>query len=217
MWFKTIRKIGRTNKIIRVLLKYGFDEAVDKLGGLHGRAIFKKIKRIKSEMTTWEKIRHAMEELGPGFIKLGQILSLRPDLIPRSLVLELEKLQDEVTPAPFHEIKLVIEKGLGKSISEIFSFFDDKPQASASLSQVHKAILAEENQEVAVKVQRPGIRRIIETDLSLLENFAHYLHENLETVQVFNLPKLVAEFKRTLLKELRFSLEIRAGVLPTGD
>jgi ubiquinone biosynthesis protein len=148
-------------------------------------------------------------DLGPTYIKFGQIMSLRPDLIPRPLILELRKLQDEVAPVKYQEIQEVVEKSLQRSLSEIFSFFDDEPLAAASLAQVHRAVLRENNEVVAVKVQRPRIRQIIEPDLYILKLIAGQLHGRMEWSKIYDLPKLAEEVRKTLLRELDFTREAR--------
>ncbi|MGW8223209.1 MAG: ABC1 kinase family protein, partial [Syntrophobacteria bacterium] len=170
---------------------------------------FEKIRKVDREMSTWERIRHMLVDLGPTYIKFGQIMSLRPDLIPRPLILELRKLQDEVAPVKYQEIQEVVEKNLRRPISEVFSFFDEEPLAAASLAQVHRAILRENKEVVAVKVQRPKIRQVIEPDLYILSRIAGQLHERMEWGKTYDLPKLVQEIRKTLLRELDFTREAR--------
>ncbi|MGD8389529.1 MAG: AarF/UbiB family protein [Desulfobacteraceae bacterium] len=208
MDFSTITSLGRFRDLVFVLLRYGFDDLVERLD-IPGMGFVRKIHRADPYLTPYERIRHALEELGPTFVKFGQIMSLRPDLLPKELILELQNLQDNVTPLPFEEIRPVVEESMGKPLEEAFSRFEEKPRASASLSQVHCAVLKPSGIVVAAKVQRPDIRSVIESDLNILEAFIRRLHERMERVQVYDLPNIVRVTRRTLLRELDFTLEAR--------
>lgn len=208
MELKAIAHLGRFRDIIAILFKYGLDDVVERLQ-LPGKIIVEKIRSIDPEMSTWERVRHALEELGPTFIKLGQIMSLRPDVLPLPLILELEKLQDKVAPVSFPKIQKVVEKSFRRPLYEIFSIFEEHPAAAASLAQVHRAILRDSNQPVAVKVQRPDIHSIVQTDIYILETVARRLESRVETVKPYNPVGLVGEFKRSLLRELDFGREAR--------
>jgi len=172
---RTYRHINRYREIIAILVKYGFGEILAKLElpkylnfgkGKSKRFILGKTTAEIATASRWTRMRMALEELGPTFVKFGQIMSTRPDMVPRELITELEKLQDKVPPFPAEDARRIIEEELGSSIGSLFSDFSDSPIASASIAQVHKAVL-HEGEEVAIKVKRPGIDRIIETDLSL--------------------------------------------------
>jgi ubiquinone biosynthesis protein len=208
--------LRRFKDIVITLFRYGFDDVVERLD-LPGKVLFEKIRKVEREMTTWERIRHMLDDLGPTYIKFGQIMSLRPDLIPHPLILELRKLQDEVAPVDYDAIRQVIEKNLQRPITEVFSSFEEQPLAAASLAQVHRAVLRDGGQEVAVKVQRPRIRRVIEPDLYLLELIAGQLDERMETAQIYDLPNLVQEVKKTLLRELDFTREARHMKICQGN
>ena len=160
-------------------------------------------------MGTWERLRRTLEELGPTFVKFGQILSLRGDLLPAGLIRELEKLQDSVTPVSFEEIKEVLQKALDKPLKEIFSVIEEEPLAAGSLAQVHQAVLKEENLPVALKIRRPDIVKTVEIDLQILEGAAPHLSEHLEFARTYDFVNLVKELKRALLRELNFKLEAR--------
>jgi len=163
----TLANLGRFKEIILILMKYGFDDLIDRLE-IPGAKLLKKFHVSDKEMGTPERIRHALEDMGPTFVKSGQIMSLRPDLLPPSLIEELSKLQDDVAPVEITKIREVVERNTGKPIQETFSNFDETPLAAASLSQVHRAVLKNDGRVAAVKVQRPDIRSKIKTDLDIL-------------------------------------------------
>ncbi|WP_051309191.1 ABC1 kinase family protein [Desulfogranum japonicum] len=166
-----------------------------------------KIRPIDGDLTIYQRIRLVLEELGPTFIKFGQIMSLRPDLLPQELLAELETLQDN---APFVDTEAIIdsiEQSLGKDIPEVFSTFAPQPVAAASLSQVHTGVLKSSGDRVAIKVQRPGISEIMKHDLDILESVCAFLDEQSKDLKTFELPELAATIRRTLLQELDFTLE----------
>jgi ubiquinone biosynthesis protein len=208
MDLRTFAHLGRYREIVSVLWHYGFDEVVQRLE-LPGRRLLEKIHPRARELNTWERIRKAMEELGPAFIKAGQFLSMRHDLLPPALLRELRKLQDEVPPEPFAAIRQVVEANLGKPLSEIFLYFEEEPLAAASLAQVHRAMLHRDRQVVAVKIQRPNIPEIVRTDLEILEILARRLNERMESMRVYNLPNIVQQIRRLMLNEIDFSRELR--------
>jgi ubiquinone biosynthesis protein len=191
------------------LIKYGFGDIIArldlpaKLGPLYSR------KQPKQDSNTYTRIRHTLQELGPTFIKLGQLLSLRTDLIPTDMADELSKLQDEVPAENFADISKQIERSLGRAPDEVFLEFEETPLAAASLAQVHSAVLRDGGDVVAVKVQRPGIRQMIRNDLRIMESLAQRAHERVEALQLYNLPRVVEEIKRLLTQELDFSREAR--------
>ena len=138
MNFNSLIKLRRFKQIVSILMKYGFDELVQQLN-LPGLNLIKRVRSVDSTVGTYQRIRHALEDLGPTFVKFGQILSLRPDMLPAELALELGRLQDDVAPLAFDEIREVVENTFGQSIKKTFSVFDAAPLASASISQVHRA------------------------------------------------------------------------------
>ncbi len=208
MEIKAVAHLGRFTDILTTLLRHGFDEVVERLNP-PGKALLDKIHRVDAELTTWMRLRMMIEELGPTFVKIGQVLSLRPDLIPPPLLVELRKLQDSVAPEPFAAIRRVIEQAFASPLEQTFSYFDARPLAGASLSQVHRAVLRQGRVVVAVKVQRPEIRQKITVDLAILEQIAHQLHEHMETLAHYNLPGLVREINKVLRQELDFTREAR--------
>lgn len=198
-------------QITNIAIKHGFDQIIDQmsLGGLisAGRRLvrFQKME-VYEKKTPAERLRLAMEELGPTFIKLGQILSARPDLIPLEFAEEFKKLLDEVPPFPYEEAKDLIEKELGCPLAEAFASFDEKPLAAASIAQVHGATLAD-GEEVIVKVQRPNIEKTIELDINLLYTLASLAEAYVPEVGIYNPTGIVNEFARTIRKELNFTME----------
>jgi ubiquinone biosynthesis protein len=142
-----------------------------------------------------------LEALGPTFIKLGQLLATRADLLPNSHIEALAKLQDDIDPVPFDDIREVVEAELGGRLSRLFSTFDERPQAAASLGQVHRAVLRD-GREVAVKVQRPGIREVVARDLEVLHEVASFLDGHTEAGERYHLVEVVDEFERSLTREL---------------
>ena len=206
MDFSTLAKLSRFKDIVKTLLKYGLDEAVQRLN-FPGAKLIKRIHPVEREMGIYERIRCVLEDLGPTFVKFGQIMSLRPDLLPSELLFELSKLQDEVPPVETSKIRTVVEKSLGQSIENVFSVFDNEPIAAASISQVHRAVLKKEGAIVVAKVQRPGIRKKIQADLDILESVAHRLHENSDDLRTYDLPNLVSVVRRNLMREIDFRIE----------
>ncbi len=203
-----LANLGRFKEIILILMKYGFDDLIDRLD-IPGAKLLKKIHVCEKGMGTAERVRHALEDMGPTFVKFGQIMSLRPDLLPSSFIEELSKLQDDVAPVEITKIRNVVEKTTGKPIQETFSNFDETPLAAASLSQVHRAVLKEDGRVAAVKVQRPDIHSKIKTDLDILAAVAGKLDERVEDLKPYDLPNLVRVIKRMLLRELDFKREAR--------
>ncbi|MBC7232435.1 MAG: AarF/ABC1/UbiB kinase family protein [Chloroflexi bacterium] len=155
-----------------------------------------------------ERVRHTLEELGPTFIKLGQILSTRPDLLPSEYIEELSKLLDAAPPIPASEILAELERELGAPAQDLFAHFEAEPIASASIGQAHRATL-KNGETVIVKIQRPGIERVIEADLDLLRRQARFLEHRLALAREYRLSELVDEFGQTLREELDYSIEGR--------
>ncbi|MDA8163555.1 MAG: AarF/UbiB family protein [Desulfobacteraceae bacterium] len=204
---KAIAHLGRFRQIAATLIHYGFEEVVERLE-LPGRRLFEKVHPEAARLDSWERIRKAVEELGPAFIKAGQFLSMRQELLPPPLIRELQKLQDEVPPEPFPAIRQAVETSLGKPLTEVFLVFEEEPLAAASMAQVHRAMLRE-GRHVAVKVQRSGIPQLVRTDLEILDDLARRLHDRVAAARVYNLPQLMQQVRRAMLNEIDFSRELR--------
>jgi ubiquinone biosynthesis protein len=168
----------------------------------------------EGEVAPWEsfsteqRIRMAFEELGPTFIKLGQVLATRPDLIPMSLIEELRRLQDRVPPFPAEQARAEIERELGRPIPELFASFSDAPLAAASIAQVHRATL-HDGSAVVVKVRRPGLESVIANDLDILNALAAFLEENAPETKQFSPRAIAEEFRRSIWKEIDLTREAR--------
>ncbi|MCB1120637.1 MAG: AarF/ABC1/UbiB kinase family protein, partial [Verrucomicrobiae bacterium] len=158
-------------------------------------------------LNQWERIRLAMEELGPTFVKMGQVLSTRSDSLPAPLIESLKQLRDRVKPEAAEVIRTVLEGQLLTDIDNVFDDFQDEPIGSGSIAQVHRAILKETGESVALKIQREGIEKALTADLEILGWLAREAHERLTDVQPYNLPRIVEQLKRSLLTELDFSRE----------
>lgn len=208
---RTYRHVQRYRQILMVLIKYGFGDLVDTLKIEQyleiGRQMISRKRREKIEkLSRAVRVRMVLEELGPTFIKLGQILSTRPDLLPVAFIREFPKLQDEVPPFAFSEVADIIETEFKQPLHALFLKFDAKPLAAASIGQVHRARL-KDGQQVVVKIQRPGIRRTIEVDLEIMMHLAGLMEKHLKGWEIQRPTKIVAEFARTLGKELDYTLE----------
>jgi predicted unusual protein kinase regulating ubiquinone biosynthesis (AarF/ABC1/UbiB family) len=153
-----------------------------------------------------EELAADIEKLGPTCIKLGQLLSTRPDIIPPAYARALARLQDGIAPFPYAEVEKILTEELGVRLSKAFEFIDEKPLAAASIAQVHRARLRD-GREVAIKVQRPGIREQVLDDLQALGDIASFLAEHTEFAQRYNVDLLFEEFRKSMLRELDFRQE----------
>ncbi len=203
---KRVRNIARFRDIMSVLAAHGFDQLVDQLD-LEERAVIRNmIKPRKEEKTVWRRIGETLEELGPTFVKLGQILSTRPDLMPEDLTQELRKLQTNVRPERFEAIRTSVESALGDELDALFQEFSEKPLAAASMAQVHRATL-KDGRAVVVKVLRPGIREVVENDVDILYLLAG-LAERIPDLRLLQPRAVVREFDRAMIKELDLTHEL---------
>ncbi len=208
---RTYRHIQRYRQILTVLFKYGFGDLIDTLKIEQyleiGLQMISRKRREKIEtFSRAERVRMAFEELGPTFIKMGQILSTRPDLLPVEFLRQLSRLQDHVPAFPFELVKESIEKELGRPLESLFQDFEETPLASASIGQVHKANLIN-GEPVIVKVQRPDIKRLIEVDLEIMLHLATLMERHLKALEIHRPTRVVEEFARTLEMELDYTLE----------
>ena len=209
---KTYTNARRLQEIVSILVAYQLTEYVkvlrlDKSIKILQNIVSRKKALEISKLPEWERIRLALEELGPTFIKFGQLLSNRTDLLPEKLIIELVKLQDRVPPVSEKGVRKVIKREFKKDIDEIFTNFQLKPVASASIAQVHRACLPD-GKKVAVKVQRPGIERIIDTDLEILAALAARIEKYVPDTRFFDPSGLIEEFRVQLKIELNFRREL---------
>jgi ubiquinone biosynthesis protein len=233
-----VRDLNRLREIYVVLVRHGFGELAQRLG-LRGRGAGKpspkelppgssageldvdaldltiseeearRGEQEKQKISLPERVRLVAMDLGPSFVKLGQIASTRADVLPRDWIVELKKLQDEVTPLPFAEIKAAVETSLGAPLDEIYERFDEAPLAAASIGQVHRAALKHPDgpKDVVVKVQRPGARTTVARDLELLHALAKLVERTVPESRIYAPSALVEQFDRAITSELDFSLE----------
>jgi len=211
-WRRHYRDLPRIRQIILVASRQGFGHLVEQLGlqrfvSLGRRVLARSGPPHPGERHSMpERLRLMFEELGPSFIKLGQVLSCRPDLLPVEYARELSRLTDSVAPFPFEQAKEIIERELGGRLEQFFLEFDPRPVAAASIAQVHPAVLID-GTEVMVKIQRPNIGQIIDRDISILAGIAELMDAYVPEIAVHNPRGIVAEFSRTIHRELDFFVE----------
>lgn len=204
--------IKRINEIYLVLKKNDFGYLIEE------NTFFKKFPFLRNRKAKEEgifpdesipiRIRRVLEELGPAYIKLGQMLSTRPDLVGVEIAEELQKLRDNTPTTPFDEIKKVIESELQLPIDEVYSEIDEEPIGSASIGQVYKAKLKSTGEDVAIKVQKPNSREIIESDVKIMKFLAIRIDRYLSITQTYNLPAMISEFERSIFKEINYLEEV---------
>jgi ubiquinone biosynthesis protein len=206
------KNLSRLRQIVNILIKYGFDYIVKQLGLINLISKGGKILKLKPskivQLPLPVRARLALEELGPTFVKLGQILSTRPDLIPPDYIEELQKLQDKVPPFAYDQVEQIIKRELGADISKIFKSFEQKAFAAASLGQVHQARL-EDGDKAVVKVQRPDIEKTIETDLDILFHIARLTEKHIPASRLYDPVGIVEEFAKAIRFELDYGTEGR--------
>ena len=233
----TIKDIIRLREIVRVLTRHGFHVLVRRLSfgarlsGSSEPLLLADEREQPSELEGEEgdetlaldahtlelmgedrlsapaRFRRVLEELGPTFIKLGQVMSTRPDIVPSAFVNELKSLQSNVPPLPLEQVRAQVESSLGRPIEEVYEAFAENPIGSASIGQVHRARLKESGEEVVVKVQRPGIEEKIRADLDILTTLAKLLEATVQEVELYSPSGILREFSQALLKELDFRRE----------
>ncbi|QHT61768.1 AarF/ABC1/UbiB kinase family protein [Paenibacillus lycopersici] len=206
---KRLRQLQRYRTIASAFARNGLGYVSSEMGITDKLLFFRsEEKKELHAKTLGERIRLMLEELGPTFVKLGQIASTRPDLVPADIVAELERLQDSVPASPFDEVAPIIEEELGAPIGELFRSFAEEPLAAASIGQVYRACLPD-GTPVAIKVQRPGIQRLIETDMDILADWARLAEGTMEWARNYRLGEIIDELGQVLRKELDYSLEAR--------
>jgi ubiquinone biosynthesis protein len=192
------RSLGRATEIGRVATRHGFGYLLDRRRAADG----------EPDGDRGRRLREMFDELGPTFVKFGQLLSTRPDVVPPDIITELRKLQDEVSPFPMEDVERVVQAELGLSVEQAFLHFDEQPIAAASIGQVHRATLPNDA-EVVVKVQRPSAPRQIESDLRLMASAARVARERVRQLDFIDANELVEEFGRSIRLELDYQQEAR--------
>ncbi|RLU01014.1 MAG: ABC transporter [Ketobacter sp.] len=208
-----VKDVRRLNEIFSILIKYGFGDMLRRMGLANTAEQASRLMRspISNEMLNMrppQRFRCAIEEMGPTFIKLGQILATRVDLFSQDMIHELEKLQDDAPVMPYAEIEPLIEKALGAPPTKVFRYINEKPLASASIAQVHEA-MTKKGERVVLKVRKPGVKRTIEADLRLMHSMARLI--NIQSVELrrYRPEEMVREFERSLRRELDFTIEAK--------
>lgn len=217
-----LRDLGRVRRIASVLVRHGFADVAVRLGWparlrAWTAALLRRPAPDIESIPVETRIRRVLEELGPTFIKFGQVLATRVDLLPMSLVLELKRLHDHVTPFSFEEVRAIVEADLGRPMNDVFESFEEEPVASASIAQVHRArvrpgVAGPEALDVVVKVQRPHLRDVVQADLRILAGVAAMLERRFPAVRPFRPRALVEEFRKSLSRETDFLAEMHAMV-----
>ena len=201
-----IRDVARLRKVAAIVASHGFGEVILRtpLASLLG---VKAKAGAEAKGSAPERFTRLLGALGPTYIKLGQVLSMRADLLPASYVHALSTLQDKAPAFPFSEVKSVVERGLDQPLSELFESFEEEPFAVASIGQIHKAVTAD-GDKVVVKVQRPGIGQVMRGDLDLLYLAARGLEAGIDELKLITPSQIIAEFEKNLLRELNFTAEL---------
>lgn len=206
----------RVGEILGALSKFGFGRVWDSAGLLKEYKMEAEEKKEIVDQKSSVRFRLFLESLGPTFIKLGQMLSTRSDLIPKEYAEELGSLRDDVPPIAYDKVKEILEEELGKTIAEVFEFFNEKPLAAASIGQVHVGIIRGTKEKVAVKIQRPDIKNIIKADLEILKNIADILERSFKSIENFDPSGIIDEFGHMITREIDYTLEAR-NIARFGD
>ena len=192
------RKLKRTASLVKILAKYGFEELLNNTGN--------ETSLNDSSLTIYERIRMALEELGPTYVKFGQAFSSREDLLPEEMIVELQKLQDKVESRPM-DVRGLLKTDLGIDPEEFFTHIAEEPFASASISQVYKAEL-KNGQPVILKIKRPGIREVVASDMLIMKDIAGFLVSYSEVFRKINLVEVLEAFEKSIFQELSFLNEL---------
>jgi ubiquinone biosynthesis protein len=205
-----IRDLPRYRQILTSLVRYGYQDIVS---ALHLEGIVRPIERVAlgndvPPQDRPRRLRLVCEDLGPTFVKLGQLLSTRPDLLPETYTNELAALRNDVRPFSFAQVETILKEEYGRPLNELFVSVEETPVASASISQVHRAVLPD-GRIVALKVRRPEIAKVIQADLDIIKNLAQLVERRLPNLAIYRPLALAREFERTIKRELDFSTERR--------
>ena len=207
---RNIRSIRRSRQIVRVLVKYGFDHILELVNLSHlvarGRRLLRRRNAEIAQLAPAERVRLALEELGPTFVKLGQVLSTRHDLLPQNYIRELAKLQDMAPSFPVEQVFEQLDQELGAGSASLYAEFDPVPLAAASIAQVHAARLPS-GERVAVKIRRPGIVETVETDIDVMMGLAMRAERHIPGLDLYDPVGVVKEFSRTIRREMDFTRE----------
>lgn len=210
---KTGKDLRRLNEIINILIKYGFGDMIRRMGLTE--SLEKAGKLIRYQMPDEflslrppQRARQAMEEMGPTFVKLGQILATRVDLFPQEWISEFEKLQDDAPVLPIEELKPQLDNSLGRPVDEVFRYIEPKALGSASMAQVHRAT-TQKGEQVILKIRKPGIRDKIESDVRLMMHLAKLAQSQSSELRRYKPIGIVMEFEKSLLRELDFVIECK--------
>lgn len=205
-----LKDLPRYRQILGSLVKYGYQDVV---GALHLEGLVRPFERVAlgddvPPHDRARRLRMVCEDLGPTFVKLGQVLSTRPDLLPEAYTTELSLLRDDVRPFPYDEAEAILTETYGRPPSQVYAAIDPVPVASASISQVHRAVL-HDGRSVALKIRRPGIEKTIQADLDILKNLALLAERRLPFLTPYAPVMLAREFERSLKREIDFNVERR--------
>jgi ubiquinone biosynthesis protein len=205
-----LRDLPRYRQILTTLVRYGYHDVVS---ALHLEGIVRPIERVTlgaaaTPQDRPHRLKLVCEDLGPTFVKLGQVLSSRPDIIPEAYTVELASLRDDVRPFPFRDVEKILTEDYRQPLSEVFLSVDPQPVASASISQVHQAVLLD-GRTVALKIRRPDITKVVQADLDILKNLAQLAERRLPVLSPYKPLALAREFERSLKRELDFTVELR--------
>ncbi len=210
---RVARDFGRIHEISSILIRYGFGDAVRRLGIANliesaGHVLKWKEVEDLAHLEPPARVRHALEDMGPTFVKLGQILATRTDLFSPEWISEFKKLQDQVQTVPYEKLATQVEEDLGAKPEEVFAEFNQQPLAAASMSQVYKAQLLD-GTSVIVKIRRPGIRAVIEADLRLLTQLSEIAEKEIKVLQNYHPKEIAHQFTLSMRRELDLTVECR--------
>lgn len=213
--FSSAREFGRLRELIGILLKYGFDDLIrwlhlENRAGLLKRWLRQDLPADVRRLPSEARARLALEEMGPTFVKLGQILATRVDLLPAEWIAELEKLQDQAAAVPFAQLRSQLERSLGERVESCFREIDEKPVGTASMAQVYRAV-THAGEEVVLKIRRPGVEEKVHADLRLLRKLAEIADAQSPELRRYQPVEIIQEFEASLLRELDFSIEARTA------